>query len=148
MRMSIGFIAVALLACPRSGAASSCVRYTDLYFAPGAATLTVLQEGEILDAIEHLEKRSRILQVIATGHADASDALAAVAAVELAARRANAVQAFVVKVRPALKQLTYAESKGMLQPQAPAGDSKNRRVELQLICPSSGAPPPLAAPAR
>lgn len=135
-------ILVMLAALPLLAAASKCIGGADVHFAPRLSVMGASEKQIVIHAIERLERSSRILQVVATGHADLSDALPEDGAEKLSMRRAREVRDFIVSVRPELAPQTYVEAKGTQQPVAEPGDERNRRVELELICPSNWSPTP------
>jgi hypothetical protein len=141
-QMRSAAIMVMLAAFPLFAAASKCIGMVDVHFSPRLSTVSASEKEIVIHAIERLERRSKILQVIAIGHADLSDALPEDRAEKLSMRRVREVRNFVVSVRPELAPQTYVEAKGTQLPVAGPGDERNRRVELELICPGNWSPTP------
>ncbi len=125
---------------PLSAVASRCAYAVDIFYPAGLATLTAEQKEGLIDAIRRTEQAGRILGIHVVGHADRSEGLTRTQEADLSLRRARSIRDFVNRVRPDLAPLTYVEGKGALQPVAQPGDEKNRRVELEVVCPSRWQP--------
>jgi outer membrane protein OmpA-like peptidoglycan-associated protein len=140
VHLLLGFVSFVVLALPLTAGASKCAEVMEIRFAPRIAAISTQDKERIADAIERLERTSRVLLVLPVGHADTSDFPDKSKADVLSLERARSIRDYLARVRPDLASLINIEGKGLNQPAAKLGDRRNRRVDLEIICPANWQP--------
>jgi len=124
---------ISLLAYSSNTFASKCSVAADVHFDSGSQVISATQKEHINRPIDRVKLSNTVLAVLVVGHTDSLE-VPKEKQLQLSLERANAVAEYVIGIYPELKNVVHAEGKGATQPVNPNDISKNRRVEIEVIC--------------